>query len=312
VHVQRLLRQTEEVVFCFDGDAAGKKAAWHALEVSLPNLADHKAIRFLFLPPEHDPDSFVRERGQEAFEQGLAEAQPLSSFFLDELKRRVDMTTLEGRSRLIHEAKPLLQKVAAPVLQLQLLKSLAETSGITQEEAARLCEIRVVRSSGGHPGRAAPARQERAPMQSLEVWLLKCLLVKAELAGELPMERFRGSGFESRALQEFVAFVSEISDPASGLDALVIERFQGTEFEALFRQLQQEAMQVNLTPEQVEAEFRDALPSLERLHVKERIDEWQRQAERRTLGPEECSQLAGLTQRLMELDRGRKSPPPVL
>src|SRR4029077_17838255 len=65
VHVQKLLRQSDEVVFCFDGDTAGRKAAWHALEVSLPYLADNKAARFLFLPPEHDPDSFVREQGSE-------------------------------------------------------------------------------------------------------------------------------------------------------------------------------------------------------------------------------------------------------
>src|SRR5690349_20812481 len=66
IHVQKLLRQTDEVVFCFDGDAAGRKAAWHALEVCLPYLADHKAMRFLFLPAAHDPDSFVREKGKEA------------------------------------------------------------------------------------------------------------------------------------------------------------------------------------------------------------------------------------------------------
>ena len=68
VHIQKLLRQTDEVVFCFDGDAAGRKAAWHALEISLSYLADNKAVRFLFLSPEHDPDSFVREEGGKAFE----------------------------------------------------------------------------------------------------------------------------------------------------------------------------------------------------------------------------------------------------
>jgi DNA primase len=281
--------------------------------VSLPNLADQKTIRFLLLPPQHDPDSFVREQGREVFEQALAEARPLSSFFLDELKRRVDTATPEGRSRLIHEAKPLLQKVAAPALQLQLLKSLAEVARMTQEEAAQLCEIRVARGFGGaYSSKPAPARNERAPMQSVEIWLLKCLMVKPELARELPMERFRGDGFECRALQEFVSFAQEITEPVSSLDALIIERFQGKEFEALFKRLQKETIGVNLTPEQVDAEFRDALPNLERQHVKERIDEWKRQAEQRTLGPEECSQLVGLTQRLRELDRSRAGTPPVL
>jgi len=77
-HVQKLLRQTDEVIFCFDGDAAGCKAAWQALEVSLPHVADNKTVRFLFLPQEHDPDSFVRENGKEGFESKLGDARPLS------------------------------------------------------------------------------------------------------------------------------------------------------------------------------------------------------------------------------------------
>src|SRR5262252_5474465 len=96
IHVQKLLRQTDEVVFCFDGDAAGRKAAWHALEVSLPYLADNKAVRFLFLPPEHDPDSFVREEGSAAFEIKLSEARPLSEFLLDGLKGRGDPGPADG------------------------------------------------------------------------------------------------------------------------------------------------------------------------------------------------------------------------
>ncbi len=98
VHIQKLFRQTDEIVFCFDGDAAGRKAAWHALEVSLPCLADHKAVKFLLLPPEDDPDTYVRVHGKEAFEKKLAgEAHALSEFLQAELKSRVDMNTLEGR-----------------------------------------------------------------------------------------------------------------------------------------------------------------------------------------------------------------------
>ena len=143
VHIGKLLRQTDEVVFCFDGDSAGRRAAWHALEVSLPLLADQKVMRFLFLPAEDDPDSFVRAHGPEVFEARLREARPLSEFLLAELKSRVDMDTVEGRSRLIHEARPLLQKIAAPAMQLQLLKQLAEMSGMTQDEASQLCGIRI-------------------------------------------------------------------------------------------------------------------------------------------------------------------------
>jgi DNA primase len=115
-HVQKLLRQTDEVVFCFDGDSAGRRAAWRALENSLEQLQDGKQVRFLFLPPEHDPDSFVRAQGREALERLLAEAIPLSAFALKELSGAADMTTAEGRAKFLQDARPLVKKVSAPML----------------------------------------------------------------------------------------------------------------------------------------------------------------------------------------------------
>src|SRR5262249_16975080 len=186
-HIQKLLRQTDEVVFCFDGDAAGRKAAWLALEVSLPYLADNKAVRFLFLPLEHDPDSFVREKGSEEFEKKLREAGPLSGFLLDELKGRPDGRTAGGRSRLVHEAKPLLQKLSAPALRLQLLNSVADAAEMSQEDAARIMEIRVARSDRPAPGQGAP-RASQLPKTKRERTLLRCLLANPALAAELPRE----------------------------------------------------------------------------------------------------------------------------
>src|SRR5260370_32747605 len=150
-HVQKVVRQTDEGVFCVEGDGGGGKAAWHALEVRLAYLADNKTVRFLFLPAEHDPDSFVREKGREAFEKRLGDSRPLSEFLLEELKSRTDLGTAEGRSRLAHEAKPLLQKISAPALRLQLLKALAEAAGMTSEEAAQLTDIRIPRGYGSTP-----------------------------------------------------------------------------------------------------------------------------------------------------------------
>src|SRR5690606_18091005 len=96
-HVQKLLRVSDKVVFSFDGDKAGRRAAWRALQVCLPLLRDDASIRFLFLPPEHDPDSYVREFGAEAFRASLAEADPLSRFMLDELASHHALDEAEGR-----------------------------------------------------------------------------------------------------------------------------------------------------------------------------------------------------------------------
>jgi DNA primase len=308
-HVQRLLRQTDEVVFCFDGDAAGTKAAWHALEVSLPIVGDRKTVRFLFLPPEHDPDSFVRERGREAFEAALAAAQPLSQFFVDGLRQRVGEGGMEGKSRLIHEAKPFLQALAAPVLKQKLLKHLAEASQMDEEKAAELVGIKIAKASP-YPGRAAPVRQERAPMQTVEIWLLKRLMVKPALAAQLPTELLRGQTFESLALQVFVAFARDKTD--ANFDALVIDRFRDTEFEALFKQIKKEVMVMALSPEDVELDFREALPNLELQHVKDRIADMVRDAELRKLTPEEEAQLGRLVERRKQLDLAPNGLPPVL
>ena len=230
VHVQKLLRQTDEVVFCFDGDAAGRKAAWHALEVSLPYLADNKTVRFLFLPPEHDPDSFVRKEGSKALEQKLDEARPLSEFLLDELKGRVDPGTAEGRSRLVHEAKPLLQKLSAPALRLQLLKALADAAQTSQEDAARLMEIRIARGYEPRPGPALGApRAAQLPQRRLERILLQCLLAKPTLATGLPQAMLDGDSFDVRMLVAVADFCRRSPQAQGGA---LIEHFKDTEFAA--------------------------------------------------------------------------------
>ena len=117
-HVQKLLRQVDRIVFSFDGDNAGRKAAWRALENALEALADNKQIGFVFLPAEHDPDSFIREFGKAEFDRLVAQAMPLSDFLLKELAQRCDLTSSEGKARLIYEAKPLLHKLPTPLLRL--------------------------------------------------------------------------------------------------------------------------------------------------------------------------------------------------
>ena len=134
LHAQKLLRLVDRVVFAFDGDAAGRRAAWRALEGCLPHAADTKRIDFLFLPPEHDPDSFVRAHGAEGFVAQLAATQPLSEFLLRELSSRVDLSTPEGRARLQAEARPLLLALPPAALRMQLVQALATRVGIRGED----------------------------------------------------------------------------------------------------------------------------------------------------------------------------------
>jgi DNA primase len=133
-HVQKLFRFTESVVFSFDGDKAGRRAAIRALEASLPHASDTRSIKFLFLPPEHDPDSFVREHGAEAFEQCVAQAVPLSRQLVEAAGDGCDLTSAEGRARLLAQAKPLIAQLPAGVLRGQIIDALAATALVPPQE----------------------------------------------------------------------------------------------------------------------------------------------------------------------------------
>jgi len=301
-HIQKLLRQTDEVVFCFDGDAAGRKAAWHALEVSLPYLADNKTVRFLFLPPEHDPDSFVREEGKEAFEKRLGDSRPLSEFLLEELKSRTDLGTAEGRSRLAHEAKPLLQKVSAPALRLQLLKALAEAAGMTYEEAAQLTEIRIPRGYGSKPAPHQGAERgaqlaERKPERTL----LQCLLSKPGYARELPAELLDHDSFEGRAILMVAEFCRE-NPSADG--NLVVEHFRETELKVLLESSQAALLDTKFEDEQTGAEFSGAVERLQERQKRKRHDALIAKKERT---PQEDAEMLELTGQLGGLRKSSDS-----
>jgi DNA primase len=257
-HVQKLLRQTDEVVFCFDGDAAGRKAAWHALEVSLPNLADNKTMRFLFLPPEHDPDSFVREKGKEAFEKKLEAARPLSEFFVEELMGRVELKTYEGRAQLVHEAKPLLKQISARTLQRQLIQMIAATAYMDAGQAVQLTqELTGVRLAAPAPG---PHRGAQAPALGLVRNLLQWLISKPALAKELSLELVDQSSPEARGLVAVAEFCRENPEVEANI---VVDHFQGTEFQSLLESGQAALLDTKLEPEQIEVDFRNALVLLQ-------------------------------------------------
>ena len=137
-HVKKLLRASDKVVFSFDGDAAGRRAAWRALQACLPVLRDDISIRFLFLPAEHDPDSYVRELGAEAFRACLAEAMALSRFLLEELASRHNLDEAEGRASCLHEARPLLAAIPECALRLQIEREMARQVQLTPEEMAQI------------------------------------------------------------------------------------------------------------------------------------------------------------------------------
>ena len=128
-HIQRLFRAVNDVVFCFDGDEAGRRAAWRAVENALPSMKAGRQALFLFLPEGEDPDSLVRTEGRQAFENRLDDAVPLSRFLFDHLTAGVDLDTPEGRARLVESSRPLIGRIPPGPYRHQLRMLLAELSG---------------------------------------------------------------------------------------------------------------------------------------------------------------------------------------
>ena len=137
-HLNRLFRLTENVCFAFDGDRAGRKAAWRALENALPQIREGRQIRFMFLPEGHDPDSYVNELGTDAFLKALDEGVALSEFLIQELASQVDMSTVDGRARLAELARPLVNNIPPGVYRELLIESLGESVGLTAAKLERM------------------------------------------------------------------------------------------------------------------------------------------------------------------------------
>lgn len=154
--LQKLFRHTGQVVFSFDGDAAGRRAAQRAMEQALPLLNETRVVKFLFLPAEHDPDSYIREKGVEAFEREVTRAQPLSTFLLSAVCEGLPMHTAEGRVQAIHAARPLLAQIKEPALAAQLVGAFARQMDMPAAELRE--QLRLGQAESGI------RRQERPPV----------------------------------------------------------------------------------------------------------------------------------------------------
>ncbi len=140
-HITKLMRQADEIVFCFDGDNAGRTAAWRAVMNALPALTDGLKLSFLFLPKEHDPDSYVREFGKEKFETEVKAAMPLSQYILQHLSESNALQSQEDRVRFLNEAEPIMQQINAPRSAVYLRKKVAELAQLSVDEMHALLKL---------------------------------------------------------------------------------------------------------------------------------------------------------------------------
>ncbi len=167
-HLTKLFRFTDQVVFSFDGDAAGRKAAARALEAALPHATDTRSISFLFLPAEHDPDSFVRELGAKSFADAVAAAVPLSAQLLAQAAVDCDLTAVEGRARMLAQARPLWSALPDGALKRQLLPELARAGHLSSDDVLALWGQRAGADAQGPRREAAPSLRPRVRAASAQ------------------------------------------------------------------------------------------------------------------------------------------------
>ena len=267
VHVSKLLRLADELVFCFDGDAAGRKAAWRALEVSLPLAPDHKPIRFLFLPEGEDPDTYIRKHGKEGFEARVREAETLSQFLLAQLRSDCDLATAEGRARFLSTAKPHVQKLTAPALRLQLTNEIAQLARVAESDIGSLLEL---------PRRPAFTRASPRPPRydaptSLEWSLLTALLSDLTLVEHIDPARLAPERAETQALlairEQCEAAEEELSF------ALLMEALSGNSCLETVLKAQRYGEDLAFDVDAARSEFQHALTQIDLRHRKMELDE---------------------------------------
>ena len=263
-HVQKLFRLTDSVVFCFDGDNAGRKAAWRALENTLPVLTDGKEARFLFLPDGDDPDDYVRKHGKAAFETLVEGATSLSAFLLRELAAAHPPTSAEGRAALVAAARPHVAALNAPVLAVLIRQELGALTGLPEAELRALLPppprpeptappfIGEARPEPRGVRRPAPPSSRRAP--SLVRELIQGLLLQPEAARTITIPQPDDATPEGAALAALVGYCQAAGGPLSTPGTM--QHFAGTAHERVLVSALTSAHDNGVTPELAESHLR--------------------------------------------------------
>lgn len=231
-HIAKLMRQTDEIVFSFDGDKAGRTAAWRAVMNALPAIKDGLKLRFLFLPAEHDPDSFVREFGKEAFEAEMNQAMPLSQYIIQHLSEHNPLASQEDKVQFLNDAEPILKQIQAPRYAMLLRKKVAEMTGLAQGEMQRMLKL----PNTAKAKEKAVRQRSRTPL-SLHLRLALMLLMRPQWAQAALVEQVAGESDEAQMLR--VVLKAAIAKPESR-PVVLLQMIAPYISESLRHQLQRE------------------------------------------------------------------------
>jgi DNA primase len=219
-HLDLLFRFSSELVFCFDGDNAGREAAWRAMEATFSVLKEGRQIRILLLPGQHDPDSMVREEGGEKFGMRVQQSQPLSDYFFNALSSELNLNEMEGRSQLINKAKPYLEKLPQGVFREMMfarLKELTRSSDLdVSEKSARLAQKPINNKSQAN--RLLPLPLPRRVMA--------LLIQHPQLINKVEQKEIIWEGLEFPGLQLFKDILTDVLEEKPANTAILLEHYR--------------------------------------------------------------------------------------
>ncbi|MBK0098161.1 DNA primase [Erwinia sp. S63] len=260
-HIQLLFRSTDTVICCYDGDRAGREAAWRALETALPYMNDGRQLRFMFLPDGEDPDTLVRKEGKEAFEARMEQALPLSTFLFDSLMPQVDLSTRDGKTKLATLALPLISQIPGETLRIYMRQNLGNKLGILDDNQLDKLMPKLAESG------AAPTAP---PLKRTTMRVLIALLVQnPQFAAIVPtldgLEQSKMAG-----LPLFVEIVSRCTENPGLTTGQLLELYRGTEFSQPLETLA--TWNHMIVDEEAEAVFQDSLASLYDSALEQRLE----------------------------------------
>ena len=325
IHVQKLFRQTDTVVFSFDGDSAGRRAARRALEAALPHAADNRTIKFLFLPKEHDPDSYVREFGTDGFGEQVDRAMPLSQFLLNEVLNDKELEQPEGRAKALFDAKPLLQALPANALRVQILHMLADRLDTPFTEIAALCDID---SRAAAVARANVPKSERRRVTGQEQRALRNLVMYPGIAAALDQDSERTlvtMTEHGELFSEVVSHARELGDAAEFqlLSEILRNAANAPTYDDIFQEIlaydenvrdllmrdpadEDAAQRVEEQKRLLAEELQATVLKLRHDSYRARLDQLARQS---SLSAEEVAEFSDLSARVAQIKAGRGASP---
>ncbi|AAW86747.2 DNA primase [Aliivibrio fischeri ES114] len=271
-HMQLLFRPTSTVVCCYDGDRAGREAAWRAMEQALPYLNDGRQLKFMFLPDGEDPDTYIRQYGKEAFEQEVANAESLINFMFRTLVDQIDTSTREGKAKLTTLAVPLIDKVPGGTLRLYLREQLGKTLGILDE--SQLQQL-ISKQGAVEPKRIAQPEIKRTAMREV----ITLLLQNPELAQLVPdLESVKEIPLPGLSL--FLQLLESCRHNPHITTGLLLEHWRGDKNEKLLSRLA--AWELPIDQDNIQDVFMDSLDSVLAQCINQQIESLQ--TKERTLG----------------------------